>query len=338
MIRNTEKLDASLESTALRLVSHALVGIANKRPDYLLRAFEPILTKLPAGFYCTDIATHQIIYANQTFLNIVGYESLQALNDGIKIGKLFENSEARAKWLEELKMGDKIQQHRFTLSKHQTNGDSIPIHVEDTSFIIRDPKSHKPKYAVGFIQDTTERVKMENELKDKVYLDALTRLHNKRYYEEKLETHIDQWRIDGKPVSIIMIDIDYFKRWNDEFNHSYGDSVLRKLGLQILTHLKENDIPIRYGGEEILIALPIDVDVAKKVAERLRVIVDSLGKFPGKDTLNDGKTLTISLGVASGTGTLKELTDQADAALYTSKHRGKNQVTVYEEGMKIKEK
>lgn len=336
-MKGTERLSQSLEGFASHLVSNAALGIANKRPDFLMRALEPIINKFPAGFYCTEIETGNIVYASRTFMEIVGHKSIQDMNESLRQNKLYDDPNQRNGWLKTLLTnGDSLKQHRLTLLKHVPNGKPIPVFVEDTAFLVRN--RNNPKYVVGFIQDVTDKVIMEKELEKKAFIDPLTQLQNRRYYEERLDADITLWRQKELPVSILMLDIDHFKLWNDQKSHEAGDNILRQLGLQIKSFLGVDDIAIRYGGEEILIALPVDTDIAQKIAERLRGGIETFGKSPQKAVLEDGSTLTVSVGVASGNDSLRELTCKADAALYASKQQGRNRVTVYDESMKKVEK
>ena len=163
-------------------------------------------------------------------------------------------------------------------------------------------------------------------------LDGLTGLYNHRVFDEKLEQEVSKRSRTGKPLSLIMLDIDHFKKFNDNFGHQEGDAILRELAVVIRGQCRHatTDACFRYGGEEFSVILPeLELGIALKVADRMRRIVENhpfriKEKHPGTD-------LTISLGVAglSGTDDVKPeaLLKMADEALYASKRNGRNRVT-----------
>jgi len=163
-------------------------------------------------------------------------------------------------------------------------------------------------------------------------LDGLTGLYNHRVFKEKLEQEVSKRSRTGKPLSLIMLDIDHFKKFNDSFGHQEGDAILKELAVVIRGQCRHAtmDACFRYGGEEFSVILPeLELGIALKVADRMRRIVENhpfriKEKHPGTD-------LTVSLGVAglSGTDDVKpeELLKKADEALYASKRNGRNRVT-----------
>jgi diguanylate cyclase (GGDEF)-like protein len=162
--------------------------------------------------------------------------------------------------------------------------------------------------------------------------DGLTGLYNHRMFVEKLEQEINRLQRTGKMLSLIMLDIDHFKQFNDNFGHQVGDTVLKELSVIILGQSRSHSIDIccRYGGEEFAIIMPeLELQNAVSVAERLRRAVEN-HMFPLKDNKREGK-VAISLGAAACKSgeelTAEELTKKADDALYTAKRNGRNQVS-----------
>ncbi len=162
------------------------------------------------------------------------------------------------------------------------------------------------------------------------YTDALTSIFNRRYFDQRYTREILRARRYKRNLSVLMIDIDHFKVYNDTFGHLMGDKVLQKVAQVLETELRRADVVCRYGGEEFVVILPeIDLHNAYYVAEKLRNAVIS-STFSGDEKMS-GKGITISLGVAAfpeNGDTEKMVLGKADEALYKAKERGRNQVIV----------
>ncbi|RCK75959.1 MAG: GGDEF/response regulator receiver domain protein [Candidatus Ozemobacter sibiricus] len=161
--------------------------------------------------------------------------------------------------------------------------------------------------------------------------DGLTRLYVHRYFQVCLTSEIKRARRYAKQVSLILFDIDHFKKFNDTYGHQMGDIVLAGVAQILKASLRTVDIPARYGGEEFAVILPeTDTVAAAAVAERIRKAVEK-HDFPGLD--GTIIKVTISLGVATFPHHANEKLDlirHADEALYGSKKAGRNTVTVYQ--------
>ena len=163
--------------------------------------------------------------------------------------------------------------------------------------------------------------------------DVMTHLKMKHYLHAVLLERIGEAAVSAKPLSVIMIDIDFFKKVNDTYGHSCGDAVLKQVARVIQASVRGNDLAARYGGEEFCILLPdADEESARQAAERVREIVSSTSTNYAEKSL----TVTVSLGVAqydaSRDVSAKSLIDRADQALYSSKQKGRNRVTVSGKG------
>lgn len=158
-------------------------------------------------------------------------------------------------------------------------------------------------------------------------LDALTNLNNRRQFEVRLKQEIATTKRQKNPLCAMMIDIDFFKKVNDTYGHASGDIVLRTVASIIKEHLRESDIPSRYGGEEFAVLLPYThIEEAKIVGERLRKAVEATQISIDKKNIN----VTISMGLAefSSIETGEDLFKRADRALYEAKESGRNRVCV----------
>jgi len=158
--------------------------------------------------------------------------------------------------------------------------------------------------------------------------DGLTGLHNRRYMETHVTTLVEQAAARGKPLSVLVLDIDYFKSINDTHGHDAGDDVLREFSLRLKKSIRGIDLACRYGGEEFVVVMPeTDMGVAAAVAERVRRGI-ATEPFP----ISQGTKLaevTISIGIAaltSPTDSAADILKRADQALYRAKRDGRNRV------------
>jgi two-component system cell cycle response regulator len=158
--------------------------------------------------------------------------------------------------------------------------------------------------------------------------DGLTGLHNRRYMESHLGALVEQAASRGKPLSLLVLDIDYFKSVNDGFGHDAGDDVLREFATRVRKSIRGIDLACRYGGEEFVVVMPeTDMAVAAVVAERIRRRIAG-EPFP----INQGEgalDVTISIGLAalaSANDSAATILKRADQALYRAKRDGRNRV------------
>ncbi|MDR2578532.1 MAG: diguanylate cyclase [Chitinispirillales bacterium] len=165
--------------------------------------------------------------------------------------------------------------------------------------------------------------------------DGLTGLNNHRTFQEKLAQELERARRSRLPLSLLLTDIDFFKKFNDTHGHPVGDMVLREVAACIRNAVRLNDFPARYGGEEFGVILPeTDPNGAFIIADRIRQIIEAHVVDSGTDKLR----VTISVGCATipvHCATQQEIIDCADKALYASKRAGRNCVTVYAPGMTV---
>jgi diguanylate cyclase (GGDEF)-like protein len=157
--------------------------------------------------------------------------------------------------------------------------------------------------------------------------DSLTKLYVRRYFDLRLKEEFFAARRYKQPLSILMIDIDHFKSFNDRYGHQTGDLVLKGIAETITRNCRRSDVPCRYGGEELVVILAATgLDGAMTVGEKIRQQISksefSLGRVKGLK-------ITVSIGAASyrmGMRSPEELVGQADAALYKAKAKGRNKV------------
>jgi diguanylate cyclase (GGDEF)-like protein len=173
----------------------------------------------------------------------------------------------------------------------------------------------------------TSNIKLQREYKRNAMIDGLTGLYNRRWIDEALPRFITRYGRSGHALSVLMIDVDHFKKFNDTYGHAIGDKVLSVVARCLRENLRPTDLVARYGGEEFLVILPdTNVDAGRHAAERVRKAISN-------ERLEDVDTkITISLGGAclKSLETMDALLARADEALYASKGSGRNRVTYSE--------
>jgi diguanylate cyclase (GGDEF)-like protein len=166
-------------------------------------------------------------------------------------------------------------------------------------------------------------IALRDKLRSQALRDPLTGLYNRRYMEDALERVVRLAERERTEVSVIMIDLDHFKRLNDQHGHAKGDAVLRDSAAAIINQLRETDIACRYGGEELIVVLPnCGLEMAAAKAERIRASIEALSE-------PNGAQVSASLGVACvpiTSNSSRDLLANSDAALYRAKQEGRNRV------------
>ncbi len=176
---------------------------------------------------------------------------------------------------------------------------------------------------------TIRNAQLYQQMEQLAIKDGLTGLYNRRYFEEQLATIYREVERYGYELSVIMMDIDHFKKINDTYGHQVGDIVLRRVAALLMEEIRDVDFPARYGGEEFVVVLKFARERdACKIAERIRKRISR-----EKIEYSEGEFLqvTVSCGVASTSSgvDVERLVELADEALYYSKEHGRNRVTCY---------
>ena len=177
----------------------------------------------------------------------------------------------------------------------------------------------------ALLRNITEEKRLEEKLRILSSIDGLTGLYNRRLLDEILEREVRRTAKHGNPLSILMFDVDHFKKFNDTYGHDQGDRVLQAVAAQAKAGVRTVDSACRYGGEEFLLVLvETPAEGAMVVGERIRLAIETMRV--------DDLQVTISIGVAEaatlGVATAQALVEAADGALYESKRGGRNRVTL----------
>jgi len=180
------------------------------------------------------------------------------------------------------------------------------------------------------INNTLDMLDMLQHVKESAVTDALTKMHNRHYLYEVAGKIMSQSERLGYPLSLVIFDIDFFKKINDKYGHLAGDKVLKAFASLLMRRLRKSDIVVRYGGEEFIAILP---EASKK---RAFIVVESIRKMVEdmkvQTDCNDYIQITISAGIAeyNNKDTLEQWIERADSALYLAKERGRNRIEMDE--------
>ncbi len=218
----------------------------------------------------------------------------------------------------------------YEIEKRYIHKSGSTVWVLVTSSLVKNAQG-SPLYLVSQIQDITARKAAEDALMRLAIRDELTGLFNRREMDRLLQEEISRSQRHQRPLSLLMVDIDWFKRVNDDFGHQAGDGALRQVAQAILDSIRTLDRAARYGGEEMAVILPETSGTeALVVAERIRAKVAERSFSVAETTTPDGADirLTVSVGVSTMfmplAGSTELLIGDADRALYAAKRRGRN--------------
>ncbi len=279
------------------------------------------------GILILDAETGAITDVNPFLIHMLGYTREELLEKRLWEVGAFQDIEASKEAFQALQKNEYIRYKDLPL---KAKGGRL-IQVEFVSNVYM---AGNEKVIQCNIRDITERkqaqealLKSEALLREQSVRDHLTGVFNRRYMEETLERELLRATRKGLSVGIIMLDVDYFKRFNDTYGHAAGDVILRELGSLLLKHVRGEDIPSRYGGDEFIIVLPdASQDVTRKRAELICKAVKQIHfQFEGQ-TL---EMVTFSLGVAvfpEHGSTSATILKAADDALYRAKHEGRSRL------------
>lgn len=264
-----------------------------------------------------------ITFWNSAASNMLGYSKEEALGENLHefiVPERFLNAHLSA-FPQFIKTG-KGSAVGTTLELYAIGKDRIEIPVElSLSSIMIEGEW----FAVGIMRDNTERKKMEEELRQLATIDSLTNINNRRYFLDLALKEMDRSKRYGHPFSLIMLDIDHFKKVNDTYGHSVGDQVLIDFCDTCMKELRKSDFMGRLGGEEFAVAiLECDLEGAAILAERIRETAASHTVVIGNEEIR----FTVSIGITQmwQDSDLNSMVESADNALYKAKENGRNQV------------
>lgn len=262
-----------------------------------------------------------IIFWNKSAQLIFGYTEAEIFGRSLTILMPENYRDDHRKGLERIKSTGESLYIGKTMEMHalRKNGDVFPVELSVSMW-----RTGQEYYYSGILRDITKRKNLEIELKTLAVTDSLTQVFNRKKYYEIMEREIERTKRYDHPLSIIMFDIDHFKKVNDIYGHTAGDYVLLTLTQIVKENLRETDYLVRWGGEEFIIIAPeTDLKEAEILAERNR-------KASEEYKYDHIGTITASFGVTQFTKDDNEDTviKRADEALYEAKRKGRNRVEV----------
>jgi diguanylate cyclase (GGDEF)-like protein len=238
--------------------------------------------------------------------------------------------------------GDFTQRVEF-MGEFSESFNAMVVQLDQTLKEVVKKESELSKANAELLKEITIRKQTEAALRESeeafrhmAITDSLTGLYNRRHFNQLAESEITRALRYTRPLSVMMLDIDFFKRVNDTFGHTSGDMVLKMVAKTVKERVRSNDIPARYGGEEFIVLLPETTAAdAAIVAENLRCSIEASTAQGEKHPI----TITASFGVSDhlektksipNERVISEFISKADQALYASKNAGRNRVTVFE--------
>lgn len=265
-----------------------------------------------------------IKFVNPTLVNILNYEEKEIVG---KDFLRFVSPDCRGPLSEHLNKLPDSQKVKPPLELRMLHKEGESVYMEILATMIQ--YEGKPA-TLATLRDITDRKKTDGELRRLVITDDLTGLFNQRYFYIQFPKEVEKAKRYGRPLAILLIDIDKFKDFNDKYSHWEGDYVLKKIGELLIKNIRTFDMAFRYGGEEFTVILPeTECQNALIVAERIRKAVIQTVFYPFTlDGQPDIINMTVSIGVTEFQlkDNEKSFLKRVDNAMYQAKNRGRNTV------------
>lgn len=311
---NTESLLEAVYKSALILLQRREIDTHNRFIQYML-------DMNPNFVIVSDL--NQVEFINETFLNFLGYKSLEDFRREhccidaffVKVNGIPYTGENPQKWAEILIASPTITNHIVYL-RTQPN-------AEPKAFIVTFKQIPGTNRYIFSFTDVTQLEQEKIDLTEIATHDPLTGIYNREKFDSELWQEIERANRYHSPFSLVMFDIDRFKRINDDFGHHVGDNILRGITALVTENIREIDIFSRWGGEEFMILVnSTPLEKSRQLAEKLREIIET---FPFSEIGH----ITCSFGVTEFTAGDDEetLLERVDQALYQSKEEGRNRVS-----------
>lgn len=238
-----------------------------------------------------------------------------AITDATKNAETYSGSLSHAEDLFSHDLDPKKMQEAVRVLLTQTQS------MRDSNKLL-ESKLEDSRSDINMLQKDLELVQRET------MTDALTKISNRKCFDSELERALTESKETNQPLTLAMIDIDHFKKFNDTYGHQVGDQVLRLVAMTLRAHTKGKDLAARYGGEEFALILPdTDIHGAQMLAEKIRAAIEGK-QLTRKSTNEKLGRVTASFGLATyrSEDSVSSLIERADKAMYSAKDNGRNQV------------
>lgn len=329
-------LDNARRAQALQRVNRRLQVEASRREEserHLRESRERLQLVLDLtdsshdGLFIFDVQSRELLHMNQTTYAALGYRAEQFAE------LLREHPEQLLPgyhtWLEQVRSAQQDNQSRiFQREFCRRDGSRQPAEI-NTQLV----RLGEREYLIAVSRDNSERLELEARLQRLSQQDGLTGLYNRRFFDQQLQGEWRRLRRIDAPLTLLMVDIDHFKAFNDSLGHLAGDDALRQVGKALQQSLhREGDVACRYGGEEFVVLLVnTGLDGGEHVAARIHDLIENLAIAHPHSP--HGR-LTLSIGLAVVEPVTEEspgtLVKRSDLALYQAKHQGRNRTCVWE--------
>lgn len=289
-----------------------------KRVETALHFTQSVVDRMSDAAYWAA-ADGRLMYANAAACRMLGYAPDELLALSIKdIVPNYTDARWAIHWSELRRAGSLRLESQY----RKKNGETIPVEIHGDYI-----EFAGIAYACGLARDITDRKRLQEVLREQAIRDPLTGLFNRRYLDETLPRELGRCQRIGEPLTVAMLDLDHFKRFNDDYGHEAGDAVLRTVGDLLRQSLRVGDIACRYGGEELVLILPgAMLAAARARLEHVRQAAMRL-RLPYRGSQLPAITVSIGLAAAEpDEADAAALLGRADAALYRAKEQGRNRV------------
>lgn len=278
------------------------------------------------GLFIFDSGSRELLHMNQATYATLGYRPEQFAEllreDPEKLLPGFH------RWLQQVREAQRDNLSRiFQRELIRRDGSRQPAEI-NTQLV----ELHGREYLIAVSRDNSERLQLEDRLQRLSQQDGLTGLYNRRYFDQRLQAELRRLRRAGAPLTLLLLDIDHFKAYNDALGHLAGDDALRKVSAVLQDSLqREGDAACRYGGEEFAIILAgTGLEGGEHVAARIHAGIAAL-ELPHPASPLERLSLSIGLAVLDPVRDEQpgELIARCDQALYSAKHEGRNRTCLW---------
>lgn len=277
-----------------------------------------IVEHAPGMILVTNIEGY-IVYANESFCRNTGYSEKELLNEHSRMLKSGKQSKKFYENMWEKLIATGGYEGLFISRKK----DGTLFYDKKKITVIKDENGN-PKFYLAVSYNVTKDIEIKQNLQHKAYTDSLTNLYNKEKYNKDIKVMMKEFLQKNKTFSLIVFDIDHFKRINDNYGHDVGDFILQRCAKIIKEQIREDDTLYRWGGEEFVMLVKVSLNDALVLAKKLKKII--------KEYDFDGIKITASFGVVQAARNFDSdtLFKAADKALYEAKNSGRDKVIAYE--------